>query len=82
MTQHKNLRVLRQIVKLDQDYHAEFEHLAGELNTGGDGLSRLRMLDNVPRIAINECYDDVPSQVIDEVNAIDETDKTPSSHWT
>jgi hypothetical protein len=47
MTQHKNLRVLCQIVKLDQEYQAEFEHLAGELNVGGDGFSRLRMLDHV-----------------------------------
>jgi hypothetical protein len=76
MTQHKNLCVLRQIVKLDQDYHAKFEHLAGELNTGGDGFSRLRMLDHVPRISINKCYDDVPSQVVDEIFAIDETNRS------
>jgi hypothetical protein len=76
MTQHKNLCVLRQIVKLDQDYHAKFEHLTGELNTGGDGFSRLRMLDHVPRISINKCYDDVPSQVVDEIFAIDETNRS------
>ena len=75
--------VWRQIVKLDQEYQAEFEHLAGELNAGGDGFSRLRMLDHVPRIAITECYDDVTSQVVDEVFAINETDSTTNVdfHW-
>jgi hypothetical protein len=34
------------------------------------------MLDNVSPISINECYDNVPSQVVDEVLAIDETDRT------
>jgi hypothetical protein len=81
MTQHKNLRVLRKIVKLDQEYQAEFEHLARELNLGGDQLSRLPMLDNVPRIAINECYDDMPSQLVDEVNPIDKTDRISNAEF-
>ena len=47
-TKHTNLRILRQRLTLDQDYGAKFEHLAGELNTGADGLSRLQILDDVP----------------------------------
>jgi hypothetical protein len=59
-TKHTNLRVSRQIIKMDQVYGAKFEHLSGELNTGADGLSRLEMRD------------DVPSELLDEIYAIDE----------
>ena len=38
-TKHTNLRILCQKITLDQDYSATFEHLAGEQNTGADGLS-------------------------------------------
>jgi len=33
-----------------------FEHLAGELNTGADGLSQLAMTDNVPTRLLQEIY--------------------------
>ena len=59
--------------RLDQEYQAEFENLAGELTTRGDGLSRFCMPDHVPWISINDFYDNVPSQVVDKVFAIDKT---------
>ena len=55
-TQHKNLRVQRQLIELDQEYGAKFEHLPGEENVGGDALSRLEMLDDVPERAKSEVY--------------------------
>jgi hypothetical protein len=61
-TKHTNLRVLRQRLTLDQEYGAKFEHLAGELNTGADGLSRLPMTDEIPASSNAEIY------AIDELN--------------
>jgi hypothetical protein len=61
-TKHTNLRVSRQIIKMDQVYGAKFEHLSGELNTGADGLSQLPMTDKVPPILTSKIY------AIDELN--------------
>ena len=55
-TKHTNLCILCQCVTLDQDYGATFEHLAGELNAGADGLSRLEMLDKVPTAIVHDIY--------------------------
>ena len=55
-TKHTNLRVLRQCITLDQDYGAMFEHLAGELNAGTDGLSCLKMLHDGPKVIVNKIY--------------------------
>jgi hypothetical protein len=55
-TKHLNLRILRQRLTLDQDYGAKFEHIAGELNTGADGLSRLQMTDNIPTNLVSKIY--------------------------
>ena len=55
-TKHANLRILRQRITLDQDYGAKFEHFAGELNTGADGLSRLQMTDDIPPTSLQEIY--------------------------
>ncbi len=55
-TQHANLRVLRQIVTLDQTYQAKFEHITGTANTGADGLSRLQMFDAIPDTLLQEVY--------------------------
>eukprot|EP00804_Cyclotella_cryptica_P005306 CCRYP_015788-RA/>CCRYP_015788-RA protein AED:0.17 eAED:0.18 QI:0/0/0/1/1/1/2/0/513 len=61
-TKHTNLRVLHQRLTLDQEYGAKFEHLAGELNTGADRLSRLAMTDKIPANCTAEIY------AIDELN--------------
>ena len=45
----QNVRVTRQIVELDSEYVVTFEHLAGVLNTGAGGLSRHKILDEMPR---------------------------------
>ena len=55
-TKHLNLRILRQRLTLDQDYGAKFEHLAGKLNTGADGLSHLQMTDDIPTNLVSENY--------------------------
>ena len=55
-TKYTNLQILRQCITLDQDYGAKFEHFAGELNTGADGLSRLQMTDDVPQNLLHEIY--------------------------
>ena len=55
-TQHTNLPILDQHITLDQDYGAIFEHLAGELNAGADGLRYLLMLDDSPNNIIHEIY--------------------------
>ena len=47
---------MRPHITLDQDYAAKFEHLAGELNTGADSLSRLQMEDELPKELLNEIY--------------------------
>ena len=41
---------------INQDYGAIFKHLAGELNTGAHGLSRLEMFDNCPNKIVQEIY--------------------------
>lgn len=41
---------------MDQEYGATFEHWAGELNPGADGLSRLEMSKEVPQSTISEVY--------------------------
>jgi len=55
-TKHTSLHVLRQHITLDQDYGTNFEHIAGEQNTGVDGLSRLAMSDTIPENLITEIY--------------------------
>ena len=62
-TKHTSLHVLHQRITLDQEYGTEFEHIAGERNTGADGLSHLTMSD------------EVPSSLLMEVYAIDELDR-------
>jgi hypothetical protein len=62
-TKNTNLCILRQRLTLNQDYGAKFEHLAGELNTGADGLSRLQMSDDVPTNLVSEIY------AIDDLNS-------------
>ena len=48
---------------------SKIEHLAGELNTGADGLSRLQMSD------------DVPLNLISEIYAIDELDREANTDF-
>ena len=55
-TNHQSLPVHRTRIKLDQEYKAKFIHIAGEKNTGGDGLSRLEMHDEVPEAAGEAIY--------------------------
>ena len=47
-TVHVNLREQRTRIFLDSEFGATFVHIAGEKNTGADGLSRLPMFDDVP----------------------------------
>ena len=55
-TQHANLRVLGQIVALDQIYQAKFEHIAGTDNMGTDRLSRCHMQDTIPDSLLQGVY--------------------------
>ena len=64
-TQHANLRVLRQLITLDQVYQAKLEHIAGTSNTGADGLSRLHIM-----------RDTILDTLVQEVYAINELDRT------
>ena len=50
----QNLHVRRQMIELDREYGATFEHLAGVLNTRADGLSRHKILDEVPDSAYKQ----------------------------
>ena len=45
---HKSNRVLRQKVKLDHEYSAEWEHITGKLNQRGEGFSKLVSRDTKP----------------------------------
>ena len=55
-TMHRNSRVHRQRIELDNEYHAKFQHISGIENTGGDGLSRLPMYDEVQESTRQEIY--------------------------
>lgn len=55
-TQHANLRVLWQLIALDQVYQAKLEHIAGASNTGTDGHSRLHMRDLIPDTLVQKFY--------------------------
>ena len=50
----QNMRVRRQMVKLDGKYGVTFKHLAGVLNTGASGLSRNKILDEIPDSAYKQ----------------------------
>ena len=50
----QNVRVTRQMAELDSKYGFTFQHLAGALNTGADGLSRHEVLDEMPRGALKQ----------------------------
>ncbi len=41
-------------LKLDQEYKAKITHIDGDLNTGGDGMSRLMKLLKIPPKIIEE----------------------------
>jgi hypothetical protein len=55
-TNHTNLRILRQRITLDQEYGAKFEHIAGDRNSGADGLSHLEMSNEIPQSLLTEVY--------------------------
>lgn len=55
-TQHTNVHVLQQTIVLDQFYQAKFEHIAGTVNIGADGLSWLCMQDLIPEALLKEIY--------------------------
>ena len=55
-TQHANLHVLCQQIAVDQVYQAKLEQIAGTLNPGADGLSRLGLCDSIPDTLVQEVY--------------------------
>ena len=62
---HVNLRVLRQLIALDQAYQVKLEHIAGTSNMGADSLGRLHMHDTITDILVQEVY---------TINKLDRTD--------
>ena len=44
-----NLRTTRQLIELDQEFHVKRKHIAGVDNTGADGLSRHKIITEVPK---------------------------------
>ena len=66
---HASLRVLRQRIEIDQEYGATFEHLAGDLNVGADGLSR------------HDATSTTPIRIVEEVYAVDELDRNENEDF-
>ena len=78
---HVNGRVMRQRLELDQTYQAKFYHIAGEENTGADGLSRLPMYDETPALSLLPTYKEIPAPARAQVFAIDNLDRENSGHF-
>ena len=52
-----NLRITRQLIQLDQEFHVKWKHIAGIDNTGADGLSRHETIAEVPKDVKMKLYE-------------------------
>ena len=78
---HTNGRVHRQRLEMDQTYKAKIFHIAGELNTGADGLSRLPMFDETPALSQLPAFEEIPMKTREQVFAIDNLNPENSDHF-